>query len=372
MGKQFNLTAVLLIVLITLNGANLSSAFLSNARYPSSRPRIILRASSSENSSKTLVVGGATGYIGKSVVKDAVRQGFNVVSLVRSKSDAEGNESLMEKLQGSQLLECDYASKDTVASVLKQVGPIDSVVCCLASRSGVKKDAYRVDYQATSDLCKAAADVGCGHFTLLSAFCCKNPWLQFQQAKLKFEAELASQTSMTYSIVRPTAFFKSVSGQLEVIQAGAPFVMFGDGEVTRCNPIAEAELAQYLVDCRGDESRHGKILNLGGPDEPLTMKKQGEMLFEAVGKKPFMVYAPLWIFDVIIDGLQWLADKTGSEALDDAAETGRIGKYYAVEDMLTTDSEEKFGSITLMQHYKKIAVEGQEYDPYTTMLAKKD
>jgi hypothetical protein len=43
------------------------------------------------------------------------------------------------------------------------------------------------------------------------------------------------------------------------------------------------------------------------------------------------------------------------------------GKYYAVEDMLTTDPSEKFGKITLQEHYDRIAVEGQEYDPYTTM-----
>lgn len=115
------------------------------------------------------------------------------------------------------------------------------------------------------------------HFVLLSAFCVKNPWLQFQQAKLQFEADLQAQDKMTWSIVRPTAFFKSVSGQLEVIQQGAPFVMFGDGEVTRCNPIAESELAQYLIDSVTEKSRENKIINLGGPDEPLTMKKQGEV-----------------------------------------------------------------------------------------------
>jgi len=38
--------------------------------------------------------------------------------------------------------------------------------------------------------------------------------------------------------------------------------------------------------------------------------------------------------------------------------------------MLTTDPSEKFGTMTLQEHYNKIAVEGQEYDPYTTMFAK--
>lgn len=48
---------------------------------------------------------------------------------------------------------------------------------------------------------------------------------------------------------------------------------------------------------------------------------------------------------------------------------GVLGKYYAVEDMLTTDPSEKFGTITLQEHYDRIAVEGQEYDPYTTMVS---
>jgi hypothetical protein len=38
--------------------------------------------------------------------------------------------------------------------------------------------------------------------------------------------------------------------------------------------------------------------------------------------------------------------------------------------MLTTNPEEKFGTITLQEHYNRIAVEGQEYDPYTTMFAR--
>ena len=115
------------------------------------------------------------------------------------------------------------------------------------------------------------------HFVLLSAFCVKNPWLQFQQAKLKFEADLQAQNTMTWTIVRPTAFFKSVSGRLKVVQQGAPYILFGDGEVTRCNPIAEAELAQYMIDSVTDKSRENKIINIGGPDAPLTMKKQGEV-----------------------------------------------------------------------------------------------
>lgn len=330
------------------------------------------------NGGKIAVVAGASGYIGKSTVRESVRQGYKTIALVRDKSKVESEEGQLMYgtfFEGADIVECDVCDPEKLTETLKEIsseanGNIDAVISCLASRSGIKKDAYAIDYQATLNCLESGRAVNARHFVLLSAYCVKNPWLQFQQAKLKFEEALTSQNDMSYSIVRPTAFFKSVSGQLEVIQQGAPFVMFGDGEVTRCNPISEADLATYLIDSIGDSSRKNKIINLGGPDEPLTMKKQGEMLYSAVGKEPNFFYAPLWLFDTIIDSLQWVADTLNSEKFENAAELGRIGKYYAVEDMLTTEPNEKFGTMTLQEHYDKIAVEGQEYDPYTTMFAK--
>lgn len=328
---------------------------------------------------KTAVIAGASGYIGKSVVRESVRQGFKTIALVRDKekiTSKQGEAMYGQFFEGADVVECDVTNPDQLTKTLEKIKSeegcdgIDAVVSCLASRSGIKKDAYAIDYQASKNCLDSGISVGARHFVLLSAFCVKNPWLQFQQAKLKFEADLQGQNTMSHTIVRPTAFFKSVSGQLEVVQQGAPFVMFGDGKVTRCNPIAEGDLATYLVDSITDKSRENAAIDLGGPDEPLTMLKQGEMLFSAVGKEPFFVFAPLWLFDAIIDSLQWVADKLESEKFENAAELGRIGKYYAVEDMLTTKPEEKFGTITLQEHYDRIAVEGQEYDPYTTMFAK--
>jgi divinyl chlorophyllide a 8-vinyl-reductase len=193
---------------------------------------------------------------------------------------------------------------------------------------------------------------------------------------LKLEAALKDEGdkgNIRYTIVRPTAFFKSVSGQLEVVQSGSPFVLFDKGRdapITACNPIAESDLATYMIDSITETKRHNQIINLGGPDTPITMLQQGHMLFNATQKEPKFIYAPIWIFDVIINSLQFVADLFQSEQIGDMAETGRIGKYYAVEDMVTTLPNEKYGTITLQEHYNRIAVEGNDYDPYTTMFAR--
>ena len=196
------------------------------------------------------------------------------------------------------------------------------------------------------------------------------------KAKLKFEAALQEEGTngkILYTIVRPTAFFKSVSGQLEVVQSGAPFVLFDKGPdrpITACNPIAESDLATFMIDSITNKERHNQIINLGGPDEPITMLQQGNMLFNATQKEAKFAYAPVWIFDVVINSLQFVADLFQNEKIADMAETGRIGKYYAVEDMVTTLPNEKYGTITLQEHYNRIAVEGNDYDPYTTMFAR--
>ena len=118
-----------------------------------------------------------------------------------------------------------------------------------------------------------------------------------------------------------------------------------------------------------EQDKWNQILDLGGPDEGMTMAEQGEMIFDIVGKEPSFIKAPIGIFDAIINALAWLGQ--WNQGAFDAAELARIGKYYAVEDMLTTEPSEKYGTITLREHYERIAVEGQEYDPYTTMLGSK-
>ena len=39
------------------------------------------------------------------------------------------------------------------------------------------------------------------------------------------------------------------------------------------------DLAGYMINCVEDESKWNKVLDLGGPDDGMTMKQQGEMIF---------------------------------------------------------------------------------------------
>jgi divinyl chlorophyllide a 8-vinyl-reductase len=170
---------------------------------------------------------------------------------------------------------------------------------------------------------------------------------------------------MTYSIVRPTAFFKSLSGQVERIKQGKPFLVFGDGTLTACKPISDDDLAAYLVKCLDDESRWNKILPIGGPGSAVTPRQQGQHLFELLRRPPKFRQVPVAMLDVIIGVL----GTTGRivPSLAKKAELARIGRYYATESMLVfnaktgrydADATPSTGTDTLFDFYARLVSGG--------------
>ncbi|XP_047317388.1 divinyl chlorophyllide a 8-vinyl-reductase, chloroplastic [Impatiens glandulifera] len=315
-----------------------------------------------------ILIVGSTGYIGNFVVKELVKRGFNVIAVAREKSGIRGKfskEDALQQLNGAKVTFSDVTQLDSLEKTLNDLGvSIDVVVSCLASRNGGVKDSWLIDYEATKNSLIAGRNHGASHFVLLSAICVQKPLLEFQRAKLKFEAELID-SGLTYSIVRPTAFFKSLGGQVELVKTGKPYVMFGDGKLCACKPISEPDLASFIADCVMGEDKINQVLPIGGPGKALTPLEQGEMLFSLVGKEPKFIKVPIQIMDFAIGVLDFLVKIFPS--LEDAAEFGKIGRYYAAESMLILDPEtgeyndEKtpsYGNDTLEEFFQRVLREG--------------
>ena len=212
----------------------------------------------------------------------------------------------------------------------------DALVSCLASRTGVPEDAWAIDHRAHVHALEAARKVGVRQVVLLSAICVQKPILAFQQAKLAFEKTLV-ESGLVYSIVRPTAFFKSLSGQIDRVKRGKPFLVFGDGALTACKPISDRDLGNYLADCLDDDRLHNRILPIGGPGEAMTPRQQGEQLFALLSKPPRFKQVPVALLDTIVAVLgglgRWIPPLAAK------AELARIGRYYATESMLVLNPQ---------------------------------
>ncbi|WP_317056966.1 NAD(P)H-binding protein [Roseovarius rhodophyticola] len=293
---------------------------------------------------------GATGTIGRAVLKTLLEAGFDVTCALRSPSSSKAESDH----PGLTLQVGDLTSDGFLHDISDGV---DAVVSCLASRTGAPSDAWAVDHGINSRLLTACRALGNPHFVLLSAICVQKPKLAFQHAKLAFEEELVA-SGLTYSIVRPTAFFKSLSGQLGRLRAGKPFLVFGDGAHTACKPISDADLARFVVRCLTHPACQNRILPVGGPGPALTPIEQGNLLFQALNEKPQFRRVPVALMSAII----WLLTAVGmfSPAARTKAELARIGRYYATESMLLWDADRQgydadatpeFGQDTLADHY---------------------
>lgn len=350
------------------------------------------------NKSLRVLVLGATGTAGRATTEALIRAGHNVTCLVRKSAIQPHNKTASQQPEnrynanGRNVAEDDASAittskTDTQSTDLQQLlnlpasiqlrtGDVtdpesiqrdgicgehfDALVSCLASRNGAPADAWDIDYKAHVNALSAAKQAGIRHMVLLSAICVQRPRLIFQQAKLAFEKELMA-SGITYSIVRPTAFFKSLSGQVERVKKGKPFLLFGDGTHTACKPISDNDLGEYIAACLTQPERHNQILPIGGPGNAITPREQGEQLFAMTGKKPRFIKIPLSLVNSIR-----LVLETGekiSSTIADKAEFARIAQYYATESMLVfnhetgqydADATPSTGTQTLFDFYEQV------------------
>ena len=310
---------------------------------------------------------GATGTIGRATVNKLLESGYQVVCPIRSKAADPGSTAERHNspsLSGADLLFGEVTDTEWLAEAVFQNGRYDAVISCLTSRTGEPRDTWAIDHDVHQQVLALARQHGVPKFVLLSAICVQKPRLAFQYAKLAFEKSLV-ESGLDYSIVRPTAYFKSLSGQVKRLQAGKPFLVFGDGELTACKPISDNDLATFLVDCLQDQTRRNRILPIGGPGPALTPRQQGELLFRLLGLPPRLKRVPPSLLSgiaVLLGGLGKL-----SPALAAKAEFARIGHYYATESMLVlnqdtghydADATPETGGDRLADHYRKL-IKGQ-------------
>lgn len=324
-------------------------------------------AATSRGPARRVLLAGASGYIGQHVARELLQRGYDVVCPVRERAGVGARWSLAElagRLPGARLRVCNVIDEHSLLADGVQGEHFDAVVSCLSTRGGGIRDAWLVDHQANLNLLNAARQVQASRFLLLSAICVQKPELAFQQAKLAFEQELI-RSELDYCIVRPTAFFKSLAGQIARVQAGKAFLVFGDGRLTACKPIAEEDLATYMVDCLEDPQRRNRVLPIGGPGPAITPRAQGRLLFELTGREERFRQVPVRLFDGLITVLSGLARVF--PPLRDKAEFARIGRYYATESMLWLDpqtgrydaqSTPSFGSLTLRDFYTRVLAQG--------------
>ena len=292
---------------------------------------------------------GYTGYIGTTLANVLLEKNIQIVCPVR-------NERALKKKENIVFVNMSQIESFIETSKVKPT----TVISCIASRKGGITDSWDVEYTLNKFFLNLCKRVGINRFILLSAICVQKPTLEFQKAKLAFETLLKNST-LEYEIIRPTAFFKSLSGQIDRVKKGKSFIVFGNGELTTCKPISARDLSEFIIGFVLRKRAENKIHLVGGPGPPISPKNQAELLFKLSKNEKKITRISPSLFLVIIYVLMPLSKI--SKKIQDFREFLKIAYYYATESMLfwdeknyaySSDKTPEFGKDTLEDYYKKI------------------
>ncbi|MEM8929659.1 MAG: NAD(P)H-binding protein [Acidobacteriota bacterium] len=236
-----------------------------------------------------VAVAGATGHVGREIVRLLLSRGILVRALVR-------NPAKLERLDGP--LDIRRVQLTDAESIRGQLTGVDAVVSALGKttqRGGASRRA--VDVDANLDLLDEARHAGVGRFAFVSV-ATAHPDHPVAMVRMKGEVERAiEQTAVDKRdldglVVQPTGYFTDMWQALEMARRGTYWVI-GDGAM-RFNPIHPRDVAEVVVDRLLHGSASFERLPIGGPE---TFDTAGlvRVCEAALGRSIRVRHVPLWL-----------------------------------------------------------------------------
>lgn len=239
----------------------------------------------------TILVAGASGMLGRSVVRRLRTEGYRVRVLIRSKKKWD---SLSEQVD-----EVFVADLGDHASFQRCCDGVDGVISCAGASMNVKNLSDRrtfteVDLRGNERLLETAKASGVKKFVYVSvAKADVMTDVEYSRAHFLFEQSLI-RSGMDHAVVRPTGFFYFM-GEIFAMAMKGRGIVFGDGS-SRTNPIHEEEVAgACLAALRGTDT----LIEAGGP-EIFTRKEIVELAFRVAGGRPSITSVPPVLFTAAI------------------------------------------------------------------------
>ncbi len=278
---------------------------------------------------KKVLVAGATGYLGKYLVKELKNQGYWIRALVRNANKLDDNKNLIDEV-----FEGEVTKPETLTGICDDINYVISSIGITRQKDGLKY--MDVDYQGNKNLLDEAKKNNVSKFiyvSVINAHLMKD--LKMIQAKILFEDKL-KESGLDYAIIRPTGFFSDMLEFLNMAKKGR-VSLFGTGE-NKINPIHGADLAEVCVNSIKDSE---KEISVGGP-ETLTFREIAEMALRVCNKPVKISKLPMWMIKIILLVMRTL---TSSKT------------YGPVEFMMTVMTMdvvgETFGKQNLEDFYRK-------------------
>ena len=233
----------------------------------------------------SVLVAGATGYLGRYVVAELHSRGHLVRAVVRDRDRARREGPWGSPSLDGLVDEWALGSVTDPRFTRDLAADIEHVVSALGV-TRQKADPWQIDNLANLAILNSALKHA-SSFTYINTLGGDRCPARLTRAKSAF-AQTLSVAEINSQIINPPAYFSDMTEVLAMARRGLVTVL---RPTARINPIHGADLAVYVVD-RMEEGRTG-TWDVGGPDV-LSWRELAHLAFDAVGKRSHILTVPAW------------------------------------------------------------------------------
>lgn len=275
----------------------------------------------------TILVAGATGYLGRFIVAELHRRGYQVRALVRDLGRAETSGPYGSP--GLTGLVADWRVGDVTNPHV--TADLAHGVTGIISALGVtrqKADPWDIDYRANLAILGSARHHGVNNFCYVHALGAEHCPARITRAKTAFVREL-QESEITAQVISPTGYFSDMAQVLNMARRGRVVLL---DDAVRMNPIHGLDVARACVD-RHVAGVSGKW-QIGGP-EVLTWREVAECAFRALGRPARITVLPRVARGLLVrqpwwDGVRFAAWSMTHDSVGESIGRQRLLDFYNV------------------------------------------
>jgi NADH dehydrogenase len=251
-----------------------------------------------------ILVTGASGHIGNTIVRRLVEAGGPVRAMVHHPAKAEARlADIRDKIE---IVQADVTRPATLAPVLEGVSAVVHLVAIAVEKH--KGDYERINKQGTVNLVDAAQAAGVRRFVNMSQNGARSDSPYRFLASKGAAQEYVAASDLDWTALRPSVVwgpqdeFANVQARL-IKLTPLLFPIVGDGQA-RFQPIWVGDLAEAAARTLGDDSTIGGEYLLGGP-EVLTYAQIVDRVLQALNLRRWTVKVPVAVLRPVVRLMQF-------------------------------------------------------------------